>query len=151
MQIRAYNVKPHTIQNPLAIMKGKRPLDAYIKWLTTFQVLAALDAAKRSQGTNQNCNTLTENLMIACGIWSKIQNKKQYDIAALAWEALSKAADRPTDLLDLTTGEYKTIQKAIVAYIRQLSVVEVGVYAYATINAQTSLHGREHNEKGRNH
>lgn len=134
------------IQNPLAIMKGKHPLDAYTKWLTTFQVLAALDAAKQSQGTNMICNTLTENLMIACGIWSKLQNKKQYDIAALAWEALHKAADRPTTLLDLTTGEYKTIQKAIVAYLRQLTVIEMGVYAYATINAQTSLQGEIHEQ-----
>lgn len=124
---------------PLLIMQAKRLVHPDDVQITTFQVLAALDAAKRSQGTNQNCNLMTEHLLIACSIWTKLKNRTVYDKTVMAWNALLKAAERPTELLNLTTGEYKLLSYAFSAYLKQLPKVEIATLGWATMTAQKSL------------
>lgn len=102
-------------------------------------VLLALDAAKRGLAPAPMANTLTEHLLTSVAIWSQMGNKPLYLAGVKAWQALSKACARPTQLLDLTTGEYAAIRLAISHYVRALPRLEIGVMTRAQGKAYAQL------------
>jgi hypothetical protein len=51
-------------------------------------------------------------------LWSITGNKPLYLVGVKARDALRKACARPTQLLDLTTGEYAAIRLAVSNYVR---------------------------------
>lgn len=104
-------------------------------------MLLALDAAKRGAAPAPVANTLTEHLLTSVAIWSKMGNKPLYLVGVKAWDALRKACARPTALLDLTTGEYAAIRKAIAYYVRALPRLEIGVLVAAQQRALAQLRG----------
>lgn len=89
-------------------------------------VLIALDAAKRSAANHALTNTLSEHLCAATILWSSRNNRSMYDRSNEGFQALAKAADRPTELLDLSTSEYTKIRTAVGYYLRALPLLEAG-------------------------
>lgn len=112
----------------IAVKQRIDPDDVYSVELA---VLLALDAAKRGAAPAPVANTLTEHLATSAAIWSQMGNKPLYTAAAEAWQQLRKACMRETVLLDLTTGEYAAIRKAISYYVRALPKFEVGAFTRA--------------------
>lgn len=112
-------------------------------------VLIMLDAAKRGQATASMANTLTDHVAACQVLWGNRANRALYDKAIAAWQALCKACQRPTELLDLTTGEYHTIRQVLALYLNQLPTMKVGELVGALqvardklnyANAQAVLH-----------
>lgn len=129
------------IADPLDLLAAKRRIDADTVDQLALAVLLALDAAKRSAAPASVANTLTEHLLTSVAIWSQTGNKPLYLIGAKAWQALIKACARPTELLDLTTGEYAAIRRAISYYLRALPQIEIGVLVAAQGKAFAQLRG----------
>lgn len=125
--------------NPLEILAGKQKVGREEANKIALPVLISLDAAKRGQATARLANNLTEHLIIAITVFSKAGNRPLYDCAAKAWLALCKACARPTDLLDLTTGEYAAIRVAIAYYLRALPNLEMCVFSYAVAHTISKL------------
>lgn len=113
---------------------GKEDADAI-----ALQVMIHMDAAKRSQCTNAGANFLTKHLIIASYIAAKAKSKRFHDQVTKAYAALEKASARETKLLDLTTGEHKTLAVALRTYLCTLPNVEVGTMADACLVAQKML------------
>lgn len=129
--------KPRYVRNTLRLIDGKKLLGDELANEVALPVLISLDAAKRSKAPASLANILTQHLLIATVIWTSLKNRRVYDATAKAWEALRKAAERPTQLLDLTTGEYEAIREALSYYVRALPQVELKTFAYA---GQVALH-----------
>lgn len=111
--------------NPLVLVAAKQKVGQEDADLIALPVLAWFDAAKRGQCTATGCNHLTTHLIIATAIAARTKSKIFYDICREGYDALMKAAARPTKLLDLTTTEYQKIRKALGWYIRSLPQCEV--------------------------
>lgn len=99
------------------------------------RVLIALDTAKRAQCPAGLANFLTRHLVMALAIGSQMRNKGFYELCLKAYTAMFKASQRDTVLLDLTTGEYTTIRRAVAYYVNHLPHVEVGLLNFATEHA----------------
>lgn len=132
-------MKHRQAYNPLALFAGKQLVGQVDADYIALPVLISLDAAKRGQAPASLCNCITQHLLIACVIWTKLANKPMYDRSVAAWNAMVKACARPTDLLDLTTGEYQAIRTALSYYLRALPKVEVGTLSYAFKTALATL------------
>jgi len=105
----------------------------------SLRVLIALDSAKRAQCPASLANFLTKHLVMAVAIGSQMRNKSFYDLSMKAYTALFKASNRDTILLDLTTGEYATIRRAVGYYVNHLPHVELGLFNFASQHAQKVL------------
>ena len=104
------------------------------------RVLIALDAAKRARGSPGLANFLAMHLIMAVAIGSQMRNKSFYDLCRKAYEALFKACQRDTIDLDLTTGEYTVIRRAVGYYVNHLPHVELGLLNFAADHAVKTLH-----------
>ena len=129
------------LANPLDLLTGKQLVQQVDADKIAMLVLIALDAAKRGRAPASLANTLTEHLLASAAVWSQTGNRRLYDVAVTAWNALLKAGARPTELLDLTTGEYAAIRTAISYYLRALPKLEVGTLALAYDKALQQLRG----------
>lgn len=127
--------------NPLDLLVGKQLVGQEEGDKTALLVLIALDAAKRGAAPAGLANSLTEHMLTSAAIWSQQGNRRLYDKAVLGWTALGNACARPTELLDLTTGEYAAIRLAISYYVRALPLLEVGVLAAGYAKALQQLRG----------
>lgn len=125
--------------NPLLRIAAKTKVGQEEADTIALIVLLALDAAKRGQATTAAANTLTEHLMAGVLLWARQGNRALYDRATAAWLAMCKACARPTELLDLTTTEYKAIRLAISYYLRAIPQLEAGVLVGAFLEAQRKL------------
>lgn len=132
---------PKYLANPLDVLVAKRLVEPEDVDKIAMLVLISLDAAKRGAAPASLANTLTEQLLTSAAIWSQQGNRPLYDRAVKAWTALRKACARPTQLLDLTTGEYEAIRRSIAYYVRALPKIEVGVLAVAHDKALRQLRG----------
>lgn len=126
-------------RNTLALFTAKQPVPRELRESLSLELLLALDAAKRGKATDRMCNVLSMYLMAACMIWAKYKKRTKYDECSLAWNALLKAALRPTEALDLTTKEYAQLRAAVVSFVDGLRVMEVGVLTYAIKDAHAQL------------
>lgn len=117
----------------------KQRIDPEVVDQVALAVLMCLDAAKRGAAPTTMSNTLTEHLLTSVAIWSQTGNKPHYLVGVEAWNALRTASARPTALLDLTTGEYAAIRKAISYYVRALPMLEMGVMLRAQEKAFAQL------------
>lgn len=104
-------------------------------------IMIHLDCAKREACTAAGANFLTKHLIIASYIAARKQSQRFHDQVTKAYAALGKASARPTELLDLTTGEYKAIKLAIKTYLLALPNVEVGILNDASNATQELLNG----------
>lgn len=120
-----------TVRNTLLVFAAKKPVPQEIVDKYIWDLMIAIDAAKLGRATNRMCNVMQMHLTAGCTIWAKQKNRKKYEECKLGWNALLKAANRPTDTLDLTTGEYKQIRAAISNYVLALPKMEVGDLTYA--------------------
>jgi hypothetical protein len=127
--------------NPLVLLEAKQLVGQEEGDKTALLVLIALDAAKRGAAPASLANTLTEHLLTSAAIWSQQGNRPLYEKAVVAWTVLLKACERPTELLDLTTGEYASIRLAISYYVRALPLLEVGALAAGYAKALQQLRG----------
>ncbi len=134
-------VRETYMANPLDLLAAKQLVGEKEGDKTALLVLVALDAAKRGAAPAALANTLTEHLLTSAAIWSQQGNRPLYDVAVVAWQALLKAGARPTRLLDLTTGEYAAIRRAIACYVRALPLLEVGVLTTGYAKALQQLRG----------
>lgn len=125
--------------NPLFVIAGKQRVGQEDADAISLPVLAWFDAAKRGQCTATGCNHLTTHLIISSYIAARTKSRKYHDIVTAGYAALSKAAARPTSLLDLTTTEYKTIRLAISWYVKSLPLVEVAVLNEACVVAEKAM------------
>ncbi|MES2262125.1 MAG: hypothetical protein V4724_26695 [Pseudomonadota bacterium] len=103
------------------------------------RVLIALDAAKRSRCSPGLANFLTNHIVMAVAIGSQMRNKTFLNMCTAAYSALFKACQRDTVDLDLTTGEYATIRRAVAYYVNHLPHVEVGLLNFAAEHAARVL------------
>lgn len=105
----------------------------------SLRVLIALDTAKRSQCPPGLANFMTMHLIMAVAIGSQQRNKTFQNMCMKAYDALFKASQRPTQLLNLTTGEYSTIRRAVHYYLAHLPHVELGLFTFASNHAISVL------------
>jgi hypothetical protein len=129
------------VTNPLLLMVGKQKVGQEDADKIAMPLMIHLDAAKRGQCTDAGCNTLAEHLIAASLIAAATRSKAFHDQVTQAYVMLKKAAERPTKLLDLTTGEYMAIREAIATYVRALPNVEIRVMRGAMDEAVKRLHG----------
>lgn len=106
------------------------------------RVLIAFDAAKRAACPHPLANFLVAHLIMAVAIGSTMKNKTFQNLCMKAYDALYKANLRPTKALDLTTGEYTTIRRALALYLNHLPYVEQGLLNFAAEHAQRTMGGR---------
>lgn len=118
--------------NPIVRLVEKQKVGRADADQIALPVLISLDAAKRAAATPVLANNLTKHLLIALAIWNRLApSKPQYAHAVAGFNALVKACQRPTELLDLTTTEYKEIRTAVNEYLRALPQIEIGVMSWA--------------------
>ena len=103
------------------------------------QLYMHLDAAKRGQGTNHAANQLATHLIAASYIAQQTKSRAFHTQITAAYNALKKASDRPTQLLDLTTGEYKQIRAAFNTYLKALPNVQLGTMHDSMLIAQERM------------
>lgn len=125
--------------NPLAVLVGKQLVGQEDTDAVSMPVLTCLDAAKRGLATNGQANTLAQHLLTAQAIWARMGNQSLYTESIAAWNALGKACRRPTQTVDLTTGEYAAIRAAISHYLRALPKIEIALYSYSTTIARAEM------------
>lgn len=126
-------------RNPFALIAGKQLVGESDAAAIEFPLLTCLDAAKRGAATGRQSNTIAQHVLQATVIWARMGNRALYDEAVAAWDAISRACARPTEALDLTTGEYKAIRKALGHYIRALPRLEVALLSYACMTAVAAM------------
>lgn len=124
-------IVPRDLINPLALVACKQRVGDEDANDIALPVLIHFDAAKRGQCTAAGCNFLTSHLIIAAFLASATRSKAFHECVDRAYQALMKAASRPTDTLDLTTSEYSALRAAFSLYLRALPSVEVGVLSRA--------------------
>lgn len=132
--------KPRKRINPLHLVVGKQKVGQEDADKIAMPLLIHLDAAKRGQGTNAGCNTLAEHLIAASLIAAATRSKAFHAQVTQAYVMLKKAAERPTQALDLTTGEYQAIRAAIGTYVRALPEIEIAVMRGAMQEAVKRLY-----------
>lgn len=103
------------------------------------QMYMHLDAAKRGQGSNHAANQLATHLIAASYIAQQTKSRAFHAQITAAYTALKKASDRPTLLLDLTTGEYKQIRAAFNTYLSAMPEMEIGTLSDAHMIAHEKL------------
>lgn len=130
---------PRDVINPLVLVAKKQKVGQEDADIIALPVLCWFDAAKRGQRNAAGCNHLTTHLIIAAFIASATRSKTFYECVDRAYKELIKAASRPTDLLDLTTGEYASLRSAFSMYLRALPNVEVGVLNRACRHAESVM------------
>lgn len=121
--------------NPLVLVAAKQKVGQEDADIMALPVLVHFDAAKRGQCTAAGANHLTLHMIVAAYIAAHTKSRAFYDCVQRAYAALSKAAARPTTLLDLTTGEYACLRPAIALYVRALPNVEVWLMNAASKHA----------------
>lgn len=122
---------PRDLINPLALVAAKQLVGREDTDLISLPLLLHLDAAKRGRCTAAGCNHMTSHLLIAAFVASATRSKQFHECVDRAYQALMKAAARPTDTLDLTTSEYSALRAAFSLYLWALPNVEVGVLSRA--------------------
>lgn len=122
---------PRDLINPLALFAAKQLVGQADTDLIALPLLCHFDAAKRGQCTAAGCNHMTSHLLIAAFLASATRSKAFHECVDRAYQALMKAASRPTDKLDLTTSEYSALRAAFSLYLRALPNVEVGILSRA--------------------
>lgn len=103
------------------------------------RVLIALDSAKRARCSPGLANFLTMHLIMAMAIGSQMRNQSFYELCRKAYAQLFKASQRDTVDLDLTTGEYTVIRRAVGYYVNHLPHVELGLLNFAADHAVSAL------------
>lgn len=135
--------KPYTpraeLPNPLYRLVGKQHVGQADTDTIAMQLLVFFDAAKRGQLANNGHEFLTKHLIIASFVAARTKSKAFHDLVMIGYNALVKASDRETRLLDLTTGEYQSIKTALDWYLRALPKVEIGVMNAARMVADERL------------
>jgi hypothetical protein len=125
--------------NPLEIFARKQRVGQSDTDAIALPLMIHLDAAKRGQCTAPGANFLTTHLIAASYIAARTRSKRFHDQVTAAYAALKKASDRPTALLDLTTGEHAAISKAFKTYLCAMPDIEVGVMYDATAIAKKAM------------
>lgn len=125
--------------NPLQRLYGKQKLGQEAADECALVMLLSIDAAKRGRATGRISNNLALYLLTAVSIWHRTGKTGLYQEAATAWEQFSKACARPTQLLDLTTGEYKAIRAALAHFIDALPMIELATFTEALGLAASTL------------
>lgn len=127
MSTRNRNNTARNILTPLATIVAKQRVGEEDAKEIELPILCHFDAAKRGQCTNLGQQHLYMHLLAAQCIAARTKSRQFYDVTVKACDALMKASRRPTELLDLTTGEYNAIRSALSIYLRALPAMEVGV------------------------
>lgn len=122
--------------SPLTLIACKQKVGQEDADGIALMVLIHLDAAKRGQCTNPGANFLTTHLIIASYLAMRTRSKAFHDLITRGYKALTKASDRPTKLLELTTTEYAVLRVAFSTYLAALPNCEVGVMAEACAAAE---------------
>lgn len=125
--------------NPLDIIARKQLVGREEAALIELPVLIHFDAAKRGRCTNAGANFLTTHLIIASFIAARTRSKRFHEQVTKAYAMLTKASERPTKALELTTTEYAAIKIAIASYMRALPSVEVGIMSDACKVAEKAM------------
>jgi hypothetical protein len=125
--------------NPLAHLYGKQKVGQEGADECALIMLIALDAAKRGRATAHLSNSLALYLLAAVALWHKTNRTGLYREAVTAFEMLAKACRRPTELLDLTTGEYTAIRGALAQFIRVLPLLELNLFTTVLTTAQRTI------------
>lgn len=136
-------IKPKRVRapsiNPLEVLAMKQTVGTDDADAIELAILVHLDAAKRGQCVNAGANHLTEQLIIASYLAASLKAPRFHAQVTKAYDSLKKASDRPTKLLDLTTGEYQDLRAAIRTYALALPKIEVGMMAQAYVAANRAL------------
>lgn len=121
---------------PMLTLVGKQKVGNEDADAVALPLLIHFDAAKRGQGPAVGQQHLYKHLIMAqlLAAWTKSQ--VMYDATVKACDALMKASQRPTELLDLSTSEYTAMRKAYGMYLRILPIVEVAMYGRAGDEAE---------------
>lgn len=117
--------------NPFELIALKQKVGKEYADEVTLFVLCHFDAAKRGQLGGIGYNFISRHLVQAYFIMAKLKDKERMRIMEEAGNAWRKAGDRPTKLLDLTTGEYHLLRGALALYFKTLPKIEVGTYRQA--------------------
>lgn len=128
--------KKGSVINPLTVIAAKNKLPQSDVDDIHWDALIALDAAKRGKATGHLANKLRDHVMTCVVLWRNKGNRALYENAVEAWNALVKAFQRPTELLDLTTTEYQLIRRSLSYYLRAIPQLEIGVLTGSFIEAQ---------------
>lgn len=114
---------------PMLTLIGKQKMGKEDADGIALPLLAHFDAAKRGQGPAVGQQHMYKHLIMAQILAARTKNRSLYDATMMACDALMKASQRPTNLLDLSTSEYVVMRKAFGIYIRLLPFFEVSMYS----------------------
>lgn len=125
--------------SPLTMLAAKQLVGHGDADQIALPLLIHFDGAKRGRGSVGCHRFLTTHLIIASAIATGTGLKAMHAQVVAGYDALTEAAERPTKELDLTTGEYATIRKAIASYLRVLPQIKIGLMMFATLHAEKVL------------
>lgn len=135
--------------NPLQHLYGRQKLGQEAADECALVMLLSLDAAKRGAGTMHQSNQLCLYLLTALRIWGRTKKTGLHAEAVKGWHALVSACQRPTERLDLTTGEYMALRGALNRFINLLPQIELAIFTEALDAAYNHMDGIEASQKNR--
>lgn len=121
--------------NPLDLIAFKQKVGLADAETIALPLLIHFDGAHRGHGSVDCHQFLTLHLIIASAIASKTGLRQFHNDTLAAYQALVKAAERPTKELDLTTDEYRLMRKAFTTYLRVLPGIEIATMLFAAKHA----------------
>lgn len=125
--------------NPIAHLIGRQRIGEDDAQPHALVMLICLDAAKRGKAPAHLSNMLCIYLLGAIRIWHTSGKKALYTEAVAAMQALITACRRPTELLDLTTGEYAALRRGVVRFVDLLPQVELAKFSEAMKLAEAEM------------
>lgn len=125
--------------NPLMRLIGRQKLGQEAADEYALVIFLSLDAAKRGKATGRMANNLCMYMLTAIRIWHYTGKSTLYADAVKGWDALTAACKRPTELLDLTTGEYTALRRALGRFIALLPQIELATFTDALARADREM------------
>lgn len=127
------------IINPLVILAMKSKVGQDYADEAELFVLIHFDAAKRGKLGPIGYNFISRHLVMAQYIFARLKNPKLLALQQAAGVAWQQAGARPTEHLDLTTGEYLTVRIALAVYFKAVPKIEAGTYRQACNVAERAM------------
>lgn len=90
-----------------------------------------LDMLKSKKADDGICGQITRNLVLAQVIASDKQSRALYDISCDGIRALIRKEERNSDVVDLSTDEFKAVKKVLLSYSKILPQLDVGTISGA--------------------
>lgn len=86
-----------------------------------------LEVLRRGQANPEGENFIVFNVTTALLVANAINNRALYDLGAAAYGALARGSLRDSDVISLTTAEFKAVRLLVNRYFSIMPILEIGI------------------------